>query len=89
MRCPLTDVARRAGALVQAAALTAELQRSREILVNAREEERRRLHRDLHDSVGPELAGLALRLDSLATRLAGQPDLAYRARALRDRMRRP
>jgi signal transduction histidine kinase len=83
----LTDVARRAGALVQAAALIAELQRSRETLVTAREEERRRLHRDLHDGVGPELAGLALQLDSLAGRLAGQPDLADRARALRDRMR--
>jgi signal transduction histidine kinase len=83
----LTDVARRAGALVQAAALIAELQRSRETLVTAREEERRRLRRDLHDGVGPELAGLALQLDSLAGRLAGQPDLAARARALRDRLR--
>lgn len=83
----LTDVARRAGALVQAAALIAELQRSRETLVSAREEERRRLHRDLHDGVGPELAGLALQLDSLAARLAGQPDLAERAGVLRDRMR--
>lgn len=83
----LTDVARRVGALVQAAALIAELQHSRETLVTAREEERRRLHRDLHDGVGPELAGLALQLDSLAGRLAGQPDLADRARALRDRMR--
>jgi signal transduction histidine kinase len=83
----LTDVARRAGEIVQAAILIAELQRSRETLVTAREEERRRLHRDLHDGVGPELAGLALQLDSLAGRLAGQPDLADRARALRDRMR--
>ena len=82
----LTDVARHAGALVQAAALIAELQQSRETLVAAREEERRRLRRDLHDGVGPELAGLALQLDSLA-RPAADSDLADRARVLKDRMR--
>jgi signal transduction histidine kinase len=42
--------------------LTADLQRSREWLVSAREEERRRLRRDLHDDLGPTLAGIALGL---------------------------
>jgi signal transduction histidine kinase len=42
----------------------AELQRSRESLVNTREEERRRLRRDLHDGVGPQLAALMLELET-------------------------
>jgi signal transduction histidine kinase len=41
-----------------------ELQRSRENLVSAREEERRRLRRDLHDGVGPQLAALMLELET-------------------------
>jgi signal transduction histidine kinase len=41
-----------------------ELQKSRENLVNTREEERRRLRRDLHDGVGPQLAALMLELET-------------------------
>lgn len=44
--------------------LTNDLQRSRQRLVVAREEERRRLRRDLHDGLGPTLAGLALGLEA-------------------------
>ena len=87
-RAALTDVGRRLGALLEAGSLTHEVQRSRERLVAAREEERRRLRHDLHDGVGPELAGMALQLDSLSSRLAGDPELAARAERLRDQMRR-
>jgi signal transduction histidine kinase len=42
-------------------------------LVQAREAERGRLHRDVHDGLGPGLAALRLRLDSAATRLGHDP----------------
>jgi signal transduction histidine kinase len=55
--------------------LNADLQRSRERLVTAREEERRRLRRDLHDGLGPTLASLSQRLDR-ARRLVGRDPAA-------------
>jgi len=69
----LEDLARQAGVAVHAVRLTADLQRSRERLVTAREEERRRLRRDLHDGLGPQLAGLTLRLETARNRLAPDP----------------
>lgn len=49
---------------IQTARLTVDLQRSREKLVAAREEERRRIRRDLHDGLGPNLASLMLQIDA-------------------------
>ncbi|WP_153394158.1 sensor histidine kinase [Ornithinicoccus halotolerans] len=48
--------------------LTDDLRRSRERLVVAREEERRRLRHDLHDELGPLLAAIAVRLDAATLR---------------------
>jgi two-component system NarL family sensor kinase len=63
-----TDLAKHAAVLVRADRLTAELRQSRTRLVTAREEERRRLRRDLHDGLGPSLAAIVLKLNAAQTR---------------------
>lgn len=52
------------------------MQRARQRLVLAREEERRRRRRDLHDGLGPQLAGQSLTLDVIAKLLRQDPDQA-------------
>jgi signal transduction histidine kinase len=79
----LVDVAHRAGSLLHARALTADLRRSYEQVLEVREQERLRLRRDLHDGVGPSLAGVALQLEGLAGQLTDQPALAARAERAR------
>jgi signal transduction histidine kinase len=56
--------------------LTADLQRSREQLVTTREEERRRLRRDLHDGLGPTLASLVFQLDAARKLVRREPEHA-------------
>ncbi|GAB3753508.1 sensor histidine kinase [Microlunatus parietis] len=60
---------------VHATVVSAELQASRERLVEAREEERRRLRRELHDGLGPSLTGIAFTADAAANQAAGRPEL--------------
>jgi signal transduction histidine kinase len=64
-RSLLVDLARQLGTVVHAAGLVETIRAARERLVLAREEERRRLRRDLHDGLGPALAGLALKVDTV------------------------
>jgi signal transduction histidine kinase len=74
----LDDLARQAGIACHAVLLTADLQRSRERLVTTREEERRRLRRDLHDGLGPALASLTLKLDAARNLLRHDPEATDR-----------
>lgn len=74
-----------ASTAVYATDLSAELHRSREGVVRAREEERRRLRRDLHDGMKPALAGLTLSLEAIARSAARDTAaLPGRLRELRD-----
>jgi signal transduction histidine kinase len=64
-----------------------ELQRSREGLVSAREEERRRLRRDLHDGVGPQLAALMLELETASDLVSDNPEASALMAKLSERVR--
>ena len=75
----LADVAGQVAAAAHAEGLMADLVHSRERLVAATEDERRRLRRDLHDGLGPALAGVVLGLHRARGRvLADKRDGAER-----------
>ncbi len=79
-RALLSDLARQAGVAAHAVRLTTDLQRltgelqqSRTELVTAREEERRRLRRDLHDGLGSALTSVTFQLDAACNLLDHDP----------------
>jgi signal transduction histidine kinase len=72
-RLLLANIARQAGAVAYSVRLNAALQQSRQQLVTAREEERRRLRRDLHDGLGPQLASQTLTIDAISKLLERDP----------------
>lgn len=74
----LRDLARQAGVAAHATRVTRDLQRSRRELVTAVEEERRRLRRDLHDGLGPALAGITLGLRGAMNRMEAEPEDAHK-----------
>src|SRR5258708_8863270 len=72
----LEGLAHQTGVAAHAVQLNAELKRARERLVLAREEERRRLRRDLHDGLGPQLASQTLTLTAATKLLRNDPGAA-------------
>lgn len=79
----LADIAAQTGAVASSVQLMAALQRSavalqqsREKLVLTREEERRRIRRDLHDGLGPTLASQTFTMDAILKRLETAPQEA-------------
>jgi two-component system, NarL family, sensor kinase len=73
----LREVARQAGVAVAGVRLTHDLRRSRDALAVARDEERHRIRRDLHDGLGPTLAGVVLGIGAARRSVAAAaPDTA-------------
>jgi signal transduction histidine kinase len=74
----LGDLVRQAAAAARATDINAALRRARTGLVLAREDERRRLRRDLHDGLGPSLGAIALRIETARNLAGAAPDAADR-----------
>lgn len=72
----LDHIAHQAGSAAYSVQLTQDLRQSRVRLVTAREEERRRLRRDLHDGLGPLLASLGLKMAAAGRLIHYNPDKA-------------
>ena len=64
-RSLLVDLCHQIGGAVHTAGLVEALSQAQERLVLAREQERKRLRSDLHDGLGPSLAGLGFQLDAV------------------------
>ncbi|MDL1896391.1 GAF domain-containing sensor histidine kinase [Anaerolineae bacterium CFX7] len=76
----LENLARQAGAVAYTARLNTQLQQSREKIIAERENERKRLRRDLHDGLGPTLASQTLKLDAAIELLDDEKPETKRAR---------
>jgi signal transduction histidine kinase len=75
-RRALTEVARHAGAALHTGRLLRDLRQSLDGALYARDEERRRLRHELHDSLGPIMAGISLGLHAAQRLMIRDPDQA-------------
>jgi signal transduction histidine kinase len=74
--------------VLHAQALTEDVKASRERVIEAAEEERTRLRRELHDSLGPLLTGAAFKADGIALAAQHRPERAeFLATELADQLR--
>ena len=69
----LADVASQAGLVLSNAALVGDLRASRQRLVTAQDEARRRLERNIHDGAQQDLVALAINLELAATTVGDDP----------------
>lgn len=83
----LVDLGHQMGGVVHTAGLVDELRATQERLVLAREQERRRLRRDLHDGLGPSLAGLGYQVDTVQNLIASAQPVGERLERLRTGLR--
>ncbi len=70
----LEELGRHAGIAVDSVRLAEEVGAHHRAVVQAREEERRRLGRELHDDLGPTVAGLSMQLGALRPLVRSDPD---------------
>ena len=69
----VTDVASQAGLVLSNAGLVEDLRASRQRLVTAQDEARRRLERNIHDGAQQDLVALAIKIKLAATAVSDEP----------------
>ena len=74
----VADLAAQAGLVLRNAALIEDLRLSRQRIVAAQDQERRRLERNLHDGAQQQLVALAIKLRLLESLIPKDPDAAVR-----------